>query len=102
MSLADERRREQEAYSRDQMAGERPVESGPVPQEPTNRQSWASTCAGWRVGIHERRKEDRLDGIYKCKWCGQIFDPPAESERQILHDRSLAYVRPQRLNRGKW
>lgn len=100
MSRADERRDEQAEYERDQelVINERPS-LPPVPPPVTNRRSWASDCAGWRVGIHERTRENRLAGIYKCRWCRQTFDPPTEAELRIMRDRSLAYQRPYRPRR---
>lgn len=103
MSRADQRRAEQDAYTRDieRSINERPS-NPPVPQQVTDRRSWASDCAGWRVGTHERTKENRLAGIYKCKWCGQTFDPPNADDLKIIRARNLGYQRHQHVSRGKW
>lgn len=76
------------------------------PPEPTARtvpdpRSWASTCAGWRVGIHERTKENRLAGIYQCKWCAQTFHPPTSEELAMMRQRNLVYQRPQQMRRAR-
>ena len=102
MSRADERRREQDAYNRDQDAtmNERPVEVA-IEAVP-DRRSWASTCAGWRVGIHERTKENRVLGIWKCRWCNQTFNEPTADELAQLRSRTDAYQRPQVRSTRRW
>lgn len=101
MSHADERRREQAAFDRDQEQAthERP-DTAPVIRH-DELLGWASTCTAWRVGIHERTKEDRLAGRYKCKWCSQVFEPPTEADLKVMRERALQYQRPQHVSRRR-
>lgn len=102
MSKADDRRAEQDAAALDDLIAmnQRPVE--PAPPYLPDRRSWASTCAGWRGGIHERHKEDRILGIWKCKWCAQTFDEPTPDDLEIIRQRNLSYQRPQRVSSRRW
>lgn len=101
MSRSDHHRAEQDTYIRDQQQGTNERPSIPTAPHVADRRSWASDCAGWRVGTHERTKENRLAGIYKCKWCGQTFDPPNADDLKIIRARNLSYPRPQ-VRRGRW
>jgi hypothetical protein len=102
MSVSDQRRKEQAEFwhAMEQLAQERPIEPPVLSVE--NPRSWASTCAGVVHGTHERTKESRLAGVYKCKWCAQTFDPPSSVELEAQLRQATAYIRPQRVRRGRW
>lgn len=68
-----------------------------------SHESWASHCAGWRFGAHEKlRVED--DGRWRCRWCYQIFNPPTKQEMDVNRARMMAAPTVQRnpIRRMKW
>lgn len=101
MSQADDRRAEATADERDAERAMNERQAEPTAPFVRDRRSWASECAGWRIGIHERTKESRDAGIYKCKWCAQIFDPPTEAERALMKSGALGIQRISRPSRWK-
>jgi hypothetical protein len=84
VSKGDDRRRAQRELLRggnaDERAARAPVEE-PAPRlNRADPSSWASTCAGWRGGFHERARTREgvpmvVDGQWRCRWCFQLFDP---------------------------
>jgi hypothetical protein len=99
MSRADERRAEEADLDRDAALHQRPSEPPTVPPNP-DRHAWSSACAGWRIGVHEKSREE--EGGWRCKWCYQLLTPPTEADRAIVRARSVATPNRQRVRRGRW
>lgn len=99
MSLKAERLAQQEADEREALAQQNERPSDPVIPSATG---WAGECAGWKVGEHQRTKENRVLGIWKCKWCGQTFPEPTGDELNLMRQRASAYQRPMRPSSRRW
>lgn len=79
VSRRDDRRRAQADAARggneDERAARASVEEPPPTLSTADPHAWASACAGWRAGFHERVATGP-DGRWRCRWCAQWFNPP--------------------------
>lgn len=92
MSKGDARRREQAALfdggNEDQRLLAEAVEALSPRLLAPDPASWASACAGWRGGFHERLRSPEgvpvtVEGYWRCRWCFQLFDPPPKEARML-------------------
>jgi hypothetical protein len=82
MSKADARRRDQRdalTGNEDERARRASNDEPPLHLATTDPMAWASVCAGWRGGFHERAAVGD-DGRWRCRWCWQWLTPPPAKE----------------------
>ena len=102
MSKHADRLAQQAADERDATADMNERQSEPAAPPPSiEPQSWASSCAGWRYGVHEKSRVE-ADGRWRCRWCYGLFTAPTDAERANNNARHCAVSRRQRVDvRGR-